>query len=141
MPSNLFVVLMGMGTVFLGLICLIALTYVMSAILKAIKGNTPAASPAAQPAAPAAAPVAAPAAASPAPVETIPDRQALVAAISAAIAEDLGTSISSIRIHSLRRVSPVAQDRQALVAAISAAIAEDLGTSVNNIRIHSMKQL
>ena len=30
--SKLFVCLMGMGTVFFGLICLIALTYIMSAL-------------------------------------------------------------------------------------------------------------
>ena len=48
-----------------------------------------------QPQVPAAAAVPAPAA--------IPNRGELVAAISAAIAEDLGTDVSAIRIHSLRR--------------------------------------
>ena len=31
--SSIFVCLMGMGTVFFGLICLIALTYLMSAVV------------------------------------------------------------------------------------------------------------
>ena len=90
MPSNLFVVLMGMGTVFVGLIFLILLTYVMSAIIRPMKKE-------AAPAAPA------PAVAPP-PAETIPNRQAMVAAISAAIAEELGTDISGIRILSIKKL-------------------------------------
>ena len=70
-------------------------------------------------------------------------RCALVAAVSAAIAEDLGTDISAIRIFSLTPVggiSRAASDRGALVAAVSAAIAEDLGTDVSAIRVLSMRQ-
>ena len=78
--SNLFVCLMGMGTVFFGLICLIALTTIMG---KIVGGR---AVPAAMPA-PAAAPVSAAAE---------PNRQELVAAVSAAIAEELGTDITGI---------------------------------------------
>lgn len=37
--SSIFVCLMGMGTVFFGLICLIALTYLMSAVVAAGKGR------------------------------------------------------------------------------------------------------
>ena len=85
--SNLFVCLMGMGTVFFGLICLIVLTSLMGRICGKTK-------PEAAPAAPAVA--AAPAAE--------PDRQQLVAAISAAIAEELGTDISGIRILSLKKL-------------------------------------
>ena len=91
MPNNLFVILMGMGTVFFGLICLILLTYIMGAVVRAVKKETPA------PAAPAAA-------AAPAPAEVIPNRQAMVAAISAAIAEDLGTDIGGIRILSIKKL-------------------------------------
>lgn len=86
--SKLFVCLMGMGTVFFGLICLIALTYIMSAII----GKTEKALPA-----PAAAPAPVPA--------TAPVNQAeLIAAISAALAEELGTDITGIRILSLKKV-------------------------------------
>lgn len=85
--SNLFVCLMGMGTVFFGLICLIVLTTVMG---KIVGGHAaPAAAPAAIPAAPAAAE---------------PNRQELVAAVSAAIAEELGTSITGIRIVSMKKL-------------------------------------
>lgn len=84
--SILFVCLMGMGTVFFGLACLIVLTMLL--------GRACASS-----AAPAAVPAPAPAAA-PAPA----DQQALVAAISAAVAEEMGTDVSGIRILSLRRL-------------------------------------
>ena len=40
--SSIFVCLMGMGTVFFGLICLIALTYLMSAVVGRGKKATPA---------------------------------------------------------------------------------------------------
>ena len=40
--SSIFVCLMGMGTVFFGLICLIALTYLMSAVVGRGKKAAPA---------------------------------------------------------------------------------------------------
>ena len=84
--SSLFVCLMGMGTVFFGLICLIGLTALMGRIVG--RGQQAAAS--------------APAPAVPAAAE--PNRQELVAAISAAIAEDLGTDITGIRILSVKKL-------------------------------------
>lgn len=84
--SNLFVCLMGMGTVFFGLICLIVLTTIMGKIV----GGRPA------PAAPA------PVAAAPAAQEG--NRQEIAAAVSAAIAEELGTSITGIRIVSMKKL-------------------------------------
>ena len=140
MPSNLFVVLMGLGTVFFGLICIILLSTIMSKVCQLLDKKKPAAAPAGD--APAAAP-AAPAAGS----AVMHDRQAMIAAISAAIAEDLGTDISGIRIKSLKHISgaaPVAapaNDRQAVIAAVSAAIAEDLGTDISGIRIRSFKRV
>lgn len=87
--SNTFVVLLGIGTVFFGLICIIVLVSITGAICKkAIK---------AKPAAPAAAPAA------PAVPCEIPNRGEFVAAVSAALAEELGTDVSSIRIHSITR--------------------------------------
>ena len=68
-PSSLFVCLMGMGTVFFGLICLIVLTMIMG---KLVGGH----------AAPAAAPV--PVAAAPA-AATEGNRQEIAAAVAAAI--------------------------------------------------------
>lgn len=96
--SSLFVCLMGMGTVFFGLICLIALTMIMGAI---VGRNAPAGAPV--PAAPA--PAAAnrsPAVGTPAAPEA--NRQEIAAAVSAAIAEELGTDITGIRILSMKKL-------------------------------------
>lgn len=86
--GSLFVCLMGMGTVFFGLICLIVLTTIMG---KLVGGR------------------AAPAVAAPAPVVTAPaaaegNRQEIAAAVAAAIAEELGTDITGIRILSMKKL-------------------------------------
>ena len=88
-PSFLQVVAMGLITVFVVLICLIIIIKVMGAIM-AGAGKAAAAPAAAAPAAAAAAPQ--------------PNKQQLVAAISAAIAEDMGGSVDHIRIHSIRKL-------------------------------------
>ena len=87
-PSSLFVCLMGMGTVFFGLICLIVLTMIMG---KIVGGR----------AAPA---VAAPAPAAAAPAAPEGNRQEIAAAVAAAIAEELGTDITGIRILSMKKL-------------------------------------
>lgn len=92
-PSIPFVILMGVGIVFIGLICIILLSMAMSAICRAMGDKTPAPAPAAvAPAAPAA------------PAETIPNRQAMIAAIAVAIAEEMGTDPSGIRILSVKKL-------------------------------------
>ena len=87
--SNLFVCLMGICTVFIGLICIIVLVSAMSAVVRATDQAM---------AKPAPAVTAVPAA----------DRDqvspAMVAAVSAAIAEEMGTDISTIRIVSFKKV-------------------------------------
>lgn len=88
--SNLFVVLMGLGTVFAGLLCIILLVTLMSWVC-----NRTAAS-----AAPKSVPAAIPQTAAPVSTVTPP----MMAAISAAIAEDMGTDISAIRIVSIKKV-------------------------------------
>ena len=85
--SNWFVVLMGIGTVFVGLICIIIVCSIMSALVRLFdtKGR---------------------------PAVTkqtddngeIPNREKLVVAISAAIAEELGEDVGAIRILSLKKV-------------------------------------
>lgn len=86
--SSVFVCLMGMGTVFFGLICLIVLTTIMGRICRRGKQAAPAA-----------------AASAPA-TATAPqvNQQELVAAVSAAIAEELGTDITGIRILSMKKL-------------------------------------
>ena len=92
-PATWFVVVMGMGIVFIGLICLIILISIMGSIMKRF-------SPASNASAAAAPRAATPAAAG----SAIPNRSELVAAISVALAEELGTDVRAIRIHSIKRV-------------------------------------
>lgn len=93
--SGAFVVCMGMGTVFVGLICIIILITLMGKIINAVaKDEKAKPEPAALKPAAASAPI---------PAE-IPNRPEFVAAVAAAIAEDLGTDISKIQIHSIKRI-------------------------------------
>lgn len=86
--SHLFVCLMGMGVTFVGLTCLILLTQLMGKLANR-GGQKPA-----------------PAVGTPAPrVDAIPNRQELIAAVSAVLAEELGTDVSAIRILSFQKVS------------------------------------
>lgn len=85
--SNLFVCLMGMGTVFIGLACIVLLVSAMSAIVRKGKKSAPITAAA--------------------PVQAQPEtgnKAELLAAISAAIAEDMGTDVSAIRIVSIKKV-------------------------------------
>ena len=93
MYSPLFVTLMGIGTVFFGLVCIIVLTTIMGAVLKSN----------AKPAAPA--PAAAPAAAAPAaPAVNTAKEQEILAAVIAAVTEDLGPSASRMQITSINKI-------------------------------------
>ena len=87
MPSNLFVVLMGVGTVFVGLIRIILLVSLMSWICRKLAKPVSAA-----PVVPAA------------PQRQVTNGGEILAAVSAAIAEELGTDVSAIRITSIKRV-------------------------------------
>lgn len=86
--SNLFVCLMGLCTVFIGLICIIVLVSVMSNVVRRTDAKQ------AAPAIPA--PAAAPAASAVTPE--------MVAAVAAAIAEDMGTDVRAIRIVSMKKI-------------------------------------
>ena len=93
MYSPLFVTLMGIGTVFFGLICIIVLTTVMGSVLKSKS----------KPAAPA--PAAAPKAAAPAaPAVNTAKEQEILAAVFAAVTEDLGPSASRMQITGINKI-------------------------------------
>jgi sodium pump decarboxylase gamma subunit len=88
------VVLMGLGTVFFGLICIIFVCKCMSFVISKIeKAPATVSAPATQ------APVQ-----NTAKTEAIPSRPELAAAIAAAIAEYTGRDISGIRIHSIKKL-------------------------------------
>ena len=128
--SPWFVLVLGMATVFIGLICLILLTKIMSAVMVKNKGAAPAAQEkATMPAAQAAAVPAA---------LNIGDRKLL----DAILAASMGTEPQGLRIHSIRCLSaaPVG-DRGQFVAAVSAAVATAMGTEPQGLRIHSIKRV
>ena len=88
-----FTCIMGIVTVFAGLISLIAITMAMSAVIKAISKpdkngtenkvvNTPASKKA----------------------EPIANKQEIIAGVCAVIAEELGTEVSNIRVTSFKRL-------------------------------------
>ena len=85
-------VLLGVGTVFVGLICLVLIIELTHGIIGLFTKNK--------------------AEEKRAELETAPDKSAepeiehghLVACIATAVAEELGTDVSAIRIHSIRRI-------------------------------------
>lgn len=89
MPVWLSSTLLGLGTVFVGLICLIFIVKLMSFLFGLFSGKH---ADAAQAPTPASAP------------EQIENRQQFVAAVSAAIATVMGTNVSGLRITSIKKV-------------------------------------
>ena len=87
-----FVCVMGMGTVFIGLIFLILVCTVMGCIFKVVKSKPESTSASVASAAPATAN---------APIQ---NKQEIVAATCAVIAEELGTDVSNIRVVSFKKV-------------------------------------
>ena len=81
-PSNLLVVCLGMGTVFFGLICLIAICMLTSRIVRLFEKDRKA----------------------PENEETIPNKQEIVAAVCAVVAEEIGTEAKNIRVVSFKRI-------------------------------------
>ena len=131
--SPWFVLLLGMGTVFVGLVCLILLTKLMSAAM--LKPKSPAATAPQKAGAPVAAP-AAPAALN------IADRKLFDAVVASAIACAMGTEPQGLRIRAVRRLSAApGGDRGQFVSAIAAAVATAMGTEPQGLRIHSIKSI
>ncbi len=92
------VVLMGLGVVFIGLVCIIFVCKCMSFVVSKIeKAPTNAEIPASQVASQNSTNTTANS-------DTIPSRPELAAAIAAAVAEYTGKDISGIRIHSIKKL-------------------------------------
>ncbi len=90
--SNGFVCAMGIGTVFVGLVSLVIICWITGVICRAGSKDTKAdALPAA-------------ATANAQPAQNIEQKQEIIAAVSAAIAEELGTDVSAIRILSFKKM-------------------------------------
>lgn len=108
--SNAFVVVMGIGVVFIGLICIILLIKLMSVIMGSVGGkqvDAPAAAPTPTPAAGATTAAGAVPAVSQSPAisSVIENRAEIVAAVCAAAAEELGTDVSALRVVSFKKIS------------------------------------
>ena len=87
----LFVTLMGVGTVFFGLICIIFLTMIMGAVMKSTAKKP--------------APAAASAAAAPAPAPKPQGMQPeIVAAITAALSEEIGIHSHGVNIVNIKKI-------------------------------------
>jgi Na+-transporting methylmalonyl-CoA/oxaloacetate decarboxylase gamma subunit len=84
---NWFVVVMGVGTVFVGLICIIILCKIVALFCKEKKTAEIKEEKAVVVA--------------DAPIE---NRQEIIAAVAAVCAEELGTDVSALRIHSFRKI-------------------------------------
>ncbi len=82
--NALFVTLMGMGTVFIGLVCIVILCTIMSAVVRSFTKKPEKVEPVA--------------------TVAIANKQEFIAAVSAAIAEDMETDITGIRILSVKRL-------------------------------------
>ncbi len=88
---NGFVVLLGVGVVFVGLVSIIIICKIMSAIVAPKREVAEKAATA-------------PANIAPVTPAVIENRQEIIAAVSAVIAEELGTDISALRIHSFKKI-------------------------------------
>ncbi len=86
--SSALVMVLGMGTVFVGLIVLILFTKLMSAVIGKDRAEEPKAVPVASASA----------------ASGISDRRAFDAAVAAAIATYMGNEPEGLRIHSIKRV-------------------------------------
>ncbi len=96
-PETWFVCVLGIAVVFLGLIFLIGIVYLMNLITEKLNAKNVTEQRAERPHASAeAAPVA-----SGAPIE---NRQEILAAVCAAVAEENGTDISAIRVISFKKI-------------------------------------
>lgn len=93
MIPNWFVILMGLGTIFIGSICIVILCKILGALctIADTKNIQP------QVAAPTPAPV-------PVPMQSPVNRQEVIAAIGVAIAEELGVDVNAIRITSIKKI-------------------------------------
>lgn len=86
--SNLFVCLMGMGTVFVGLICIVFICMIMSYVVRAFQKNEKATTIAANKVA----------------NTPIANKQEIVASVCAVIAHETGADAKNIRVLSFKKI-------------------------------------
>ena len=91
-PSNAFVVLFGFGTVLVGLVCIVLIVELMHLIVTKVTSKSKSET-------------SAPAVNSAPAEQPIENRQEIIAVVSAVLAEELGTDVSAIRIHSFKKIN------------------------------------
>ena len=91
MLSNAFVVILGVSVVFIGLVCIVLLCKIVSAVCMLSEGKKPKPEQSAS-------------SVSLVANKPVENRQEIIAAISACLAEELGTDISAIRILSFKQI-------------------------------------
>lgn len=91
-PEILQVVVVGIGTVFIGLIAIVLICKIVGLFCKTAKGDGDASKPVAQKTA--------------APVVNAPieNKGEIVAAVCAVVAEELGTDVSALRVRSFKKL-------------------------------------
>lgn len=99
-PSLAFVCGLGVAVVFVGLICIIGIVMLMNLLCGGFSRKKIVPTEGSASASPAT-PVSAAPAAAPAPIE---NRQEIIAAVCAAVAEENGTDISAIRVISFKKL-------------------------------------
>ena len=92
--SSTFVCIMGMGTVFIGLILIVLICKLLSLVTAGLAKSTPAA----------AKPITAPAANTSLPMPSAAEKASILAAVCACIAEEVGTDADNIKVTSFKRV-------------------------------------
>lgn len=130
--SPWFIMILGMGTVFVGLFVLILLTKILSFFAKK-KGKTEVSHESTPTPQIAMRPALA--------VAGINDRMLFDAVISAALAEYIGANVRGIRIKSLRQLNAQQADRGVFTAVVSAAIATAMGEDVEGLKITSIRRI
>ena len=146
--NPLLVMAIGLFVVFLGLFCLIGIIYLMSFVFKLISGERKwqkkEESIRADLAETARLPIVGTERPSERKMSPAQHRQ-FIAAVSAAVAEYMGTEPEALRIRSIRRVGGAepasAPDRRELVAVIASAIAFEMGADVTGLRIRSIRRV
>ncbi len=136
--SGWFVLLLGMGTVFVGLVVLIALTRIMSALITRYSARKLSARPSS-----AAERAVANTPPADEPAFVIANRSEFIAAVSAAIAASAGLETAGLRIHSVKQIyaGGGGSRRYETTAAIAAAIAAYTGKDMSGLRIHSVRKI
>ena len=87
--ADWFTVAMGVGTVFVGLVCIVIICSIMSLFFRERKSKDEAVTPVA------------PVVSTPAVIE---NRQEIIAAVTAAAAEEMGTDVSALRVISFKKI-------------------------------------